>query len=597
LRDQSTTVGLTLSKETHLEERKMTMSVDLVLINPRVVGSDKAPPLSLLCLAAYVRKNGHSVSIIDAQAEELSDDEVRAQVISYKPILCGITFMTSQVGIVRRLIKSLKTEGGPKIVAGGIHASVLPKETIELGFDFCVVGEGEQTLVDLLYALKNKSSLEINGLWSERFRPREFINDLDTLPMPAWDLVPTKKYEVSQPDLRYEMEPGVCMTISTSRGCLYSCSFCSSHGVFAHTHRDRSPSNVVDEIEMLYRKYGIAKFFLVDESILGNKKRAEKLAQEILERGLNVRFASSARVTDPGVNVDTLRKLRKAGMVRVDFGVESGSRCILKDIRKGITAESVIEAHRIAHEAGMTTCSLMIAGHLEEDWEDVYDSLELIANIETEFCEFGPLTPYPGTEVYRKAAKEGWIRNFDWDMYYISNPYRVMRSRCFSYQEIYMLGLMCTDAARFMINWKKKKGRSWHDFYSTLKSSCIGLKPIGRYWLAKYMITRDREFLRRLSFKQLKWRPPNFKHPEDASLLVGIRRNPMSIFKKENKKRLFKLLPPLLLNRLKESIAALLYQTIYAFKLVKFVKTTSSQTKELEIFAQPEIEVPAEAHQ
>jgi radical SAM superfamily enzyme YgiQ (UPF0313 family) len=468
---------------------------------------------------------------------------------------------------------------------------------IELGFDFCIVGEGEQTLVELLFALKNNSSFEMRGLWNEAFRPREFIKDLDTLPTPAWDLVPVEKYEVSQPDLRYEMKPGVCVTVSTSRGCLYNCAFCCSHGVFGHTHRDRSPSNVIDEIEILYRKYGIAKFFLVDESILGNKKRAEKLAEEIQKRDLDIKFASPARVTDSGVNIGTLQKLRKAGMVRVDFGVESGSPRILKDICKGITAESVIRAHRVAHEAGMTTCSLMIAGHLEEDWEDIYDSLELVANIETEFCEFGPLTPYPGTEVYSKAAEEGWIRNFDWNMYYISNPYRIMRNRCFSYQEIYMLGLMCTDAARFMINWKKKKCRSWSDFHSVLKSSCIGLKPIGRYWLAKYMITRDREFLRKLSFKHLKWRPPNFEHPEDASLLVGIRRNPLSILKKENKKRLFKLLPPLLLNRLKESIAALFYQTVYAHQLVRFIKATSTQKEGLEIFAQPEIEVPAEIPQ
>ena len=374
--------------------------------------------------------------------------------------------MTSQVGTVKRLVQALKPLSC-NLVAGGIHASILPKETLEMGFDLCVVGEGEQTLVQLLKALENKSSLEIPGVWSERFKPRELIADLDTLPMPAWDLVPVEKYAVSQPELRYEMQSGVCLNISTSRGCLYNCAFCCSHGVFGHTHRDRSPANIVDEIEMLNKKYGVSKFFMVDESILGNKERAEQLAEEILRRGLDITFASPARVTDAGVNLNTLTKLRKAGMVRVDFGLESGSTRILKDIHKGITREAVVEAHMVAHAAGMTTCSLMIAGHLEETWEDIYDSFELIADIETDFSEFGPMTPYPGTESYMKAAQEGWIRNSEWDLYDISNPYRVMRNRHFDYQELYHLGLLCTDVARTMIQYKrfgKETERSFKEF-------------------------------------------------------------------------------------------------------------------------------------
>jgi anaerobic magnesium-protoporphyrin IX monomethyl ester cyclase len=545
---------------------------DLVLINPRMVGTDKYPPTSLLCLAAYARREGHSVVIIDAQAEVLTDEEVSERVGHYGPTLCGITFMTNQVEIVRHLVAKLKERNpGLKLVAGGIHASILPAEAKALGFDFCVVGEGEVTLVQLLSAIENQTSTDdIEGLWtsSSQYRPRQMVPDLDSLPLPAWDLVPVDTYSVSQPDFRYTLESGVCLTISTSRGCPYNCAFCCSHGVYGRSHRTRSPRHIADEIEMLYRKHDVRKFFLVDESILANPERAEGLADEILRRNLKIEFASSARVSDRGVNIETLTKMRKAGMVRVDFGVESGSQNILNDIRKGITIRQVKDAHRIAHEAGMRTTTLMIAGHLEEDWEDILDSLELVAKIGTDYPEFGPMTPYPGTEAYSKALEEGWIRDPDWSMYYISNPYRVMRSRHFLYHEIYALTLLCTDAAHFMIAWKLRKPSSWKGFYSLLNASrpVIGLKPIGRLWLARYMQTGNRACLRKLSIQQLKWPKTRdlFEHPEDMAAMAGLRKDPLKLTREPNKMRRMRLLMPLVLERVEDAVAEPLHAAFYA---------------------------------
>jgi anaerobic magnesium-protoporphyrin IX monomethyl ester cyclase len=548
---------------------------DLVLINPRIVGTDKYPPISLLCLAAYARRNGYSVAIIDAQAEMLTDDDVSERVGHYEAILCGITFMTNQVKVVRGLVANLK-ERHPRVkfVAGGIHVSILPAEAKMLGFDFCVVGEGEETLVQLLSAIKYRKSIDnIEGMWSpdSEFRPREVIQDLDTLPLPGWDLVPIDRYTVSQPDLRYILESGVCLTISTSRGCPYNCTFCSSHGVYGYGHRTRSPRHIADEIEMLYRKYGVREFFLVDESILADPERAERFSEEILRRDLKIEFASSARVSDRGVNIRTLTKMKKAGMVRVDFGVESGSQKILNNIRKGITVRQVEDAHRIAHEAGMRTTSLMIAGHLEENWEDALDSLELVAKIETDYPEFGPMTPYPGTEAYAQALKEGWIRDSDWSKYYISNPHRVMRSRHFLYQEIYGLSLLCADAARFMTEWKYRKPSSWKELFSILNARwpVVGLKPIGRFWIARYMQTSCRGYLQKLSLAQLKWskRRQLFEKPENMELIVGLRRDPFKLIREPSKMRRIRLLVPVVLELVEDAVVSPLQRAFYAYLL------------------------------
>ena len=546
---------------------------DLVLVNPRLV-TEKYPPLSLLNLAAWVRERGYSVRLIDAQAEELSEVQVAEIVSAERPLLCGITFMTSQVLEVKRLLDALKSRCNCKFVAGGVHTSVLPKQSKGLGFDYCVVGEGEETLLELLSAFKaHREPTNIAGVWSEGadFIPRKLFEDLDILPLPAWDLAAVSLYEVSQPDARYDLEGGACLAISTSRGCQYNCAFCASHSVFGKSHRERSPRSVVDEIEMLYRKYGVRKFFLVDESILGNVARAEEFADEIMKRGLKIFFASSARVNDPGVNLRTLQKLKQAGMTRVDFGVESGSQRILNDIRKGITLEQIASAHRIAHEAGLKTTSLMIVGHLEEEWDDIIDSLILIDRIETDYPEFGPLTPFPDTEVYARAMREGWIRNQgEWDLFFISNPYRVLRNRNFDYQEILLLTYLCNGVAQVV---RQRVGSKWSviDFLRALSgpgdSSWAYLQTKGKFLVMKYALTKDAECLRGLNFRHLSWRIHVINNPNDFKVLTEFKRNPWSFFTMPQKTRVGRLIVSVVARALGESVVSMISCPFDAFVL------------------------------
>jgi len=556
---------------------------DLVLVNPRVV-ADKYPPLSLLGLAAYTRERGHSVRLVDAQAEELSDVEVAEIVSVERPLLCGITFMTSQVLDVKKLLGTLKSRCNCKFVAGGVHTSVLPKEVKKLGFDYCVVGEGEETLLELLCALKaGREPTGIAGVWSDvDFVPRKLFEDINVLPMPAWDLAPITLYKVSQPDARYVLESGRCLAISTSRGCQYHCAFCASHSVFGKSHRERSPRSVVDEIEMLYRHYGISKFFLVDESILGNAFRAEAFADEITKRRLKVMFASSARVNDPGVNLRTLKKLKQAGMARVDFGVESGSQRILNDIRKGITLEQIVRAHKIAHDAGLKTTSLMIVGHLEEDWNDIIESLLLIDRIETDYPEFGPLTPFPDTEVYARAMREGWIRNEgEWDQFSISNWYRVLRNKNFDYQEILLLTYLCNGAAQVILERTKLKD-SWVSFYQALSGRgdypWAYLQTKGRFLVMKYLLTKDEKYLRELNFDHLTWRIRLTNNPQKYRLLSEAKRNPSSFFTSPQRISTIRLTVSAVASAVRESIDSVIMCAIYAIAL-RFISHHTLITK------------------
>lgn len=552
---------------------------DLVLVNPRVVGQEsKYPPIGLLSLAAYVREHGFSVAVVDEQIQELTDDQVVEIVHEYNPLLCGVSVhLTFQAAFIRPLMPKLR-QAMPTtfFVAGGMHISICPWEAKELGFDYCIVGEGEVSLLRLLTAIKE-------GRHEEHIITSPLIPDLDSLGLPAWDLISVKSCNVNQPDTRYTMETGVCLSIVTSRGCLYNCSFCCSKGVFGRTHRERGAENVVDELELLYKEYGVSKFFIVDESIFGNKERAEEFADEILRRQLQIQFSANARANDPGICLETLAKLRHAGLVRLDVGVESGSQKILNDIRKGITVEQIIRAHNLAHELGIKTTSLMISGHLEETWEDVYDSFELLARLRTDYSEFAALTPYPGTQDYEKARREGWLRSNDWSQYFISNPWRIMRTRHFDYDEIQMLTQICNDVVQFIIRWQKSPPRTREDFYKIIRGpEAAGLTWEGRYWLSMYMLTKNRSWLRKLDLDQVKHqahrrrvRKRLFDNRENVTLLSGIKRNPFIFFKKPQKLRVLKLVILVSLERMRDFdlYTTRIYAAFCTFRLLHAAST------------------------
>lgn len=519
--------------------------VDLVLINPRMIGEESYPPISLLALASYVRKD-FTVKIVDAQAEKFTDEQVLSIVKEETPIACGMTFMTNQVPFVKQLLDLLKKEVDTKFIAGGVHTSVLPHEVSQMGFDYCVVGEGELTLKEILKAIKTGKNKSIDGVWAKTgFKQRKQIDKLSILPMPAWDLVNIQKYTVSQPDLRYNYEGGVCLSISTSRGCPFECAFCSAHSVYGRGNRPRPVKDVVEEIKHLSQNYHINDFFIVDESIFGSKKRAEQFAEEILRHNLHIRYASSARVTDPGINLGTLLKMKESGLVRVDFGVESGSQRILDNIKKHTSIEVIKKSHNIAHLSGVKTTSLMIVGHLEEDWGDVYDTFEMIADMETDYPEFGPLTPFPATEVFEKSNKNGWIRDYDWGNYYISLPFRVMRSRYFDYQEIWVLHLLASSTVKVINKYKNTNKFDLKTCINLLRTDRNGLKPKGSFLVCKYMKNRDRQELTKLNLKMVKGSckhniyknktiiPPYQLHMQ----MFGIRKHPFKILHVKNKKQ------------------------------------------------------------
>ncbi len=374
------------------------------------------PSRGLLSLAACLRKNGCDVNYIDADFENLSSEEVIARLSCYGSNVVGITMNTFQVKSGIELAKSIKLyDPHIKIIFGGPHPSALPSQTLIDCPEAAVVciGESEETVVELTKTIENK--LDLANVMGISYRvsdkicnntARPSIKDLDSIPIPAYDLAgDIKRYPGAQPVLK---PPS--MHIMASRGCPFSCIFCTK-SVWGNTVRFRSPEKIVDEVEFLHSKHGINEIFFQDDTMNINRKWFFKVCDEIIKRELNKKlvFKTSFRVNRHLVDSELLQKAKTAGFWMVFYGVESGNQKVLDIVKKGTTIEEIKRAFLLTHKAGMKTIAAFMIGNVGDTVETVNDSIELAKELKSEVSGFSPATPLPGTKFYEIAKKKGWI--------------------------------------------------------------------------------------------------------------------------------------------------------------------------------------------
>ncbi|MGQ9759268.1 MAG: B12-binding domain-containing radical SAM protein [Candidatus Methanomethylicaceae archaeon] len=395
----------------------------------------KAPPLGLAYIAASLEKEGHDVSIIDSTALELSHQQLGERLQKERSDVIGVTSTTPTIYDAMKAVTIAKKSCPECItIMGGCHITFLPEETMaecpEL--DVGVIGEGEATIVDLLRALETKRPLkEVDGIVYRkdntviRTRPRKLIENLDEIPFPARHLLPLDKYTVLGERCRLG-------NILTSRGCPFSCIFCSSSQFYGRRFRGRTPKNVVDEMEEIIKKYNIRSFEIVDDTFTIDKKRAKEIAEEIVKRGLDIWWVCGSRVDL--ITKELLQAFKKAGCGLIYYGIESGSEKVLKILKKAITLDQVKTAIRWAKKTGIEVIGSFIIGTPGETKEDVIKTIKFAKESGIDFAQFTAMTPYPGTEVYQIAKAEGLLTTNNWSCYTTIKP--VMRTKELTVEEI-----------------------------------------------------------------------------------------------------------------------------------------------------------------
>jgi len=310
--------------------------MDILFVNPNakkgVYGplastlSGIEPPIWCGLKAAYVRNHGHTVDIVDAEAENLSQEQTAEKISETNPLVAEIIVMglnpsassTPKMIAVKELLTHLrKLKPDMKILLSGIHPASLPERTLnEEDTDFVCVGEGFKTMLELVETIKkNEHNYEIKGLWYKKDGEivsngiAEVIQDLDSIPFVAWDLLDMDRYRSHNWQCFHNLsERKPYAIIYTSLGCPFNCTYCNIHAMYECKPgiRFRSPEKVVEEIEMLATKYNVKTFKILDELFVLDEQRVNKICDLIVQRGLDLNIWAYARIDT--VNKNVLKK-------------------------------------------------------------------------------------------------------------------------------------------------------------------------------------------------------------------------------------------------------------------------------------------------
>ena len=390
--------------------------MNVVLVNPPRVVPARAdfPPLGLAAIGAVAQQAGHHVTILDAAG--WSWDELRARIMDTAPDVLGVTCWTIERGQAWQVLR-LAREVCPraKLVAGGPHASAFPEHVfIKTPADYVIIGEGEHTFRELLNAIVCGGDVSaVSGLAyrrdgkTVRTAPRDFEKYLDSLPMLLHE-----QFDYSQYNGLHDTSRRAA-AVMTSRGCPFHCIYCSSAVYWGCKLRKRSISSVMAEVEYLYHEKGIRAILLFDDNLLIDSKRCVELSKAILERKLDLVWAAEGSVK---VDLKTLKWMKKAGCYHIDFGVESGSPEILKNIGKSFSVEDNRRAFKLCRKAGIKPNAYLIVGSPGETVSTVNETVRLMRKLQP-----GAPTPaqpglwiLPETELYRISLAKGIIHEEDW---------------------------------------------------------------------------------------------------------------------------------------------------------------------------------------
>lgn len=396
---------------------------DILLINPPLSRSarygefagvgNELPNLGLLYLAAYMRRQGATVAVVDAPALAMDVSGVVETIRKSSPRIVGFTAVTMALSsAVACAVAAKKEFPQTPIVLGGPHITALPIQTMNEhpGIDFGVFGEGEQTFWELYCAIeKGHESGGINGLIFRQGEkvvqnpPRPLITDLDSLPIPAWDLLPdlAETYRPS-PQSTFRLPSTI---LFTTRGCPYRCTFCD-RAVFGNRVRSHSAGRVVEIMNHLHDTYGIVDFAFHDESFIYNEKRLVEICTLLIDQKRPFSWYCQGRV-DQKISDETLALMKRAGCRQLQFGVESANDSILQTMGKGITVNQVSEALAQAHNAGISNKAFFIVGLFGESEKTLANTERFILEAPLDDILINFFTPFPGCEAYDQVEQYG----------------------------------------------------------------------------------------------------------------------------------------------------------------------------------------------
>ncbi len=396
---------------------------DILLLNPpytslgyKAISSfaSRSFPIGLGSISGTLRDRGFSFDIIDADALNIDIDEILRRIVKLKPRIIGISTYTACIGVTQKIAGSLKKVMEDSIIVlGGHHAFAARGELLnECPCDIVAIGEGEGLFADICDCILNKKDLNtVKGIYfrdnSGKARytgERPYIQNLDELPRPAYELFPMDRYMGHF----FRGWTSGCRTpfinMMTSRGCPFTCGFCSNV-LWGKKVRFQSPERVISEIDYLVRSYGIKQLAFFDDSFTLDMKRAERICDLLIEKRYNLDISCATRADL--LNDNLLEKMTRSGFRWIGIGIESGNERILKKISKGQSLKRYSDALKMIARHRIASYGSVIFGYPGEDKSTMRDTLSFMLANPVHLPQISIFVPYPGTPIYKELVEQG----------------------------------------------------------------------------------------------------------------------------------------------------------------------------------------------
>jgi anaerobic magnesium-protoporphyrin IX monomethyl ester cyclase len=408
-----------------------------------VMGEYLPPPTAIIQLAAYleVERPDDEITVIDCQAESLDWKGMAKRIEAERPDVVAVSSLATCNAylVARALEEAKKVAPGAFTITGGQHFTALAEPSLGQFpvIDAVARGEGERTLVEVVESLEAGRGLaDVKGLTFRHGEeiistpPRPLIQDLDSLPMPGYHFVEQNldryHFKMMAGDMRYAIIEG-------SRGCDHGCTFCSQCSFWGNRWRAKSGKRIADEMGYCRDRFGAEFLWLTDDNFAFGP-RADDLFGELNARGLGdeLLWFVQARVDDVVRNRGSIPAMRRAGNQWVLLGVESGDPETLASYRKGIEPGQTHEAVRLLKESDIFAQATLIIGHRRDTHESIEGLRHFVEDLDPDLAIYMILTPFPGTELYDEALRNGWIEDWNWanyDMTHAVMPTETLNTR------------------------------------------------------------------------------------------------------------------------------------------------------------------------
>jgi len=384
-----------------------------------------APPLGVLSLAAWLRRRGDAeVRVLHLHPRGPGWDEAGGVMREWRPHWVGVSALTFESkGLHRAAAAAKEADPGVRVVAGGPHASFYTDDVMaDPNVDFAVIGEGELTADDLARAMRDGSGVEgIDGLaWRQggavHVSPRSrYVEDLDALPFPAWDLVNLSAYRGY--DRMSRIGSGSYAGLLTSRACPYRCAYC--HQLFGKKFRARSPEGVLAEVRALHDEHGVRELEIIDDCFNLDLARAKRIFDLIAGSGMKLRISFPNGVRGDRVDEEFFRKARRAGVAAMSIAVETASPRIQRQIHKNLDLGKIEEGIAMARASGIMTLGFFMLGFPGETREELRMTVDFAVRSKLHAVNFFAVTPFEGTELADIARRMGKPVFGDFDQMYM----------------------------------------------------------------------------------------------------------------------------------------------------------------------------------